>query len=386
MNILMYRWKAYNQHDLIKNLEKRGHSVYEITGELETFEEDYLFEKRLRKRFDENTIDLMLTINYFPLISDVCQEYGIKYLSWCCDSPISTMYNESVFNPVNIILTFDRLDQMTFEEMGANVEYLPLCADTDRIDEMLEQAEEKSLHKAEITFIGSMYNKNSYDQVYPHMTEYMKGYFDCAMKMQMNTYERYMLDDILDGDMLVQLEQKFSLKKSTRSFSDLSLIFSTTILSYKIAQLERKNILSALSARHAVDVYTDDDKVSFLKGTNHGTADYWREAPVIFHNSKINLNLTLRSIRSGIPLRVWDIMAAGGFCITNYQPELPLFFENGRDLVWFKTREELFEKIDYYLTHEEERVQIALSGRNKIKKYHTYAHRLDSISEIIPGL
>lgn len=384
MDILMYRWKAYNQYDLIKNLEQRGHCVDEIQGELESFEKDVLFEKRLKRRLDNHSYDLVLTVNYFPLISDVCQEYGIRYLSWCCDSPISAMYNQSIFNQVNTILTFDKIDQMTFEEMKAPVEYLPLCADVERIDAITGQVKAGSGN--DISFIGSMYNKNSYDEVYPHMTEYMKGYFDCAMKMQMNVYGKYLLDDVLDGDMLSELTKKFVLQKGEKSFSDLSLIFSTTILSYKIAQMERKNVLSALSTQHKVDVYTDDDTVKFLNGVNHGTADYWSEAPAIFKSSKINLNLTIRSIRSGIPLRVWDIMAAGGLCVTNYQAELPWYFKDGEDIVWFKSREELFEKTKYYLSHEQERERIALAGYDKIKKYHTYRHRLDSIAEIIPGL
>ena len=32
MRILFYRWKEYNQFDLIQNLEQRGHIVDEITG------------------------------------------------------------------------------------------------------------------------------------------------------------------------------------------------------------------------------------------------------------------------------------------------------------------------------------------------------------------
>lgn len=172
--------------------------------------------------------------------------------------------------------------------------------------------------------MGSMYNKNSYDEVYEHFTEYMKGYFDSALKLQTKVYGDYLLDDVLDGDMLAELEKCFRIEKSDRSFSDMSLMFSTTVLSYKIAQLERREVIGALSPHFDMDVYTDDES-GFVRARNRGLADYWKETPVIFNRSRINLNLTLRSIRSGIPLRVWDIMAAGGFCISNRQAEMPLF-------------------------------------------------------------
>ena len=123
--------------------------------------------------------------------------------------------------------------------------------------------------------------------------------------------------------MLAELEKCFRIEKSDRSFSDMSLTFSTTVLSYKIAQLERREVIGALSPHFDMDVYTDDES-GFVRARNRGLADYGKETPVIFNRSRINLNLTLRSIRSGIPLRVWDIMAAGGFCISNRQAEMPL--------------------------------------------------------------
>lgn len=381
MKILMYRWKAYNQQDIVNILEARGHEVEIIRGEMASFEYDPGFESKIKSRLEMTHYDMVFSVNYFPIISDACEERGIPYVSWCCDSPISTMYNQSVFNSVNTIFTFDKVDQLFFEDMGANVIYLPLCGNPDRSDKTISECMEPEKYDADISFIGSMYNKNTYDEIYEHMPEYMKGYFDAALKMQMHVYGRYLLDDVLDGDMLTEISKHFVLAKTERSFSDLSLIFSTTVLSFKIAQLERQSVISELSAKYDVKVYTDESE-KFLRAKNCGFADYWREAPVVFNRSKINLNLTLRSIRSGIPLRVWDILSAGGFCITNYQPELQLFFVDGRDLVWFKSREEMEKKIKYYLEHEDERRAIARNGYELVKKYHDYTSRIDTMAEI----
>ena len=119
MRILMYRWKAYNQYDLIENLRERGHIVDEIKGELINYEEDDGFSKRFNARLDEVSYDMVITINYFPLISDICLERDILYVSWCCDCPIATMYHESVFNKVNKIFCFDKINYLTFADMGA---------------------------------------------------------------------------------------------------------------------------------------------------------------------------------------------------------------------------------------------------------------------------
>lgn len=384
MNILIYRWKSYTQFDMMETLALRGHVVDDIMGEMTNYEEDPDFERRFADRLDANHYDLVLTSNYFPLISDACEKRGIRYLAWCCDSPISTMYHESIFNKCNTVLQFDKLNQIEFEQMGAPVYYLPLAGAVDRLDRTMEACPDGYLH--DISFIGSMYNKTSYDEIYEHMTDYQKGYFDAVLKMQMNAYGIYLLDEALDAQTMADFSRNFNLASSDRSFASLRMTVATTALSFKIAQMERQTAIAKISEKFDMDVYTDDDSVNFVRAKNHGTVDYWSEAPVVFRRSKINLNLTLKSIQSGIPQRVWDIMAAGGFCLTNYQPELLLYFENGVDLVFFEDLNDLRNKIAYYLTHDEEREQIARNGYEKVKQLHQYNNRFDAMREWIPEI
>lgn len=386
MKILTYKWKAYNQQDIVNNLVKRGHSVDEIRGEMCNFETDTLFMSDFENKITSTKYDMVFTVNYFPMISDICQRFNIPYISWCCDCPLGTMYHESVFNPVNTIFTFDKLNQLEFEAMGANVHYLPLCADVDRVDKLIYEEIEPDKYCADISFVGSMYNKNSFDDICEKLPEYIRGYFEGIMKMQMNIYGDYLLDEMLDSHTLYELNKHFVLAKSDRSFSDLDMVFSSTVLGFKIAQMERKSMLAELSKANVIALYTDDNNVNMPGVENRGLADYWNVTPKIFNRSKINLNLTLRNIRTGIPLRIWDILAAGGFCITNYQPELEMYFENGKDLVYFDSKKDLAAKVKYYLEHEDERREIAISGYNKVKKTHTYQHRFDEMQQIIPWI
>ena len=386
MKILMYRWKAYNQQDIIDNLIKRGHEVSEIFGEMSNFDTDVIFYNKFVKKLESDNFDMVLTVNYFPLISMACQERNVPYVSWCCDCPLGTMYHETVYNPVNTIFTFDMLNAIEFKAMGANVHYLPLCAEIDRVDKLIAESEDLAEYDCDISFIGSMYNKNSYDEVYDHLPEYLQGYFDAVMKMQMNIYGEYLLDDMLDSKTVNELNRHFLLAKSDQSFSDLSLVFSTTVLGFKIAQMERKSLIAELSKYNEVDLYTDDENVCMPGVRNRGLADYWNKAPKIYNRSKINLNFTIRNIRSGLPLRIWDILGAGGFLITNYQPEIEMYFKNGEDLVFFTEKDDLREKVSYYLTHEEERKRIAMNGQRKVRKLHGYQQRFDEMKKIIQDI
>ena len=101
-----------------------------------------------------------------------------------------------------------------------------------------------------------------------------------------------------------------------------------------------------------------------------------RKVPKVFHLSKINLNMTIKSIQSGLPLRILDIMGCGGFLMTNYQAELTDYFEIGRDLEAYSSLEELVEKCAFYLEHDDIRQEIAHNGYEKIKQHHTYPHRI----------
>ena len=79
------------------------------------------------------------------------------------------------------------------------------------------------------------------------------------------------------------------------------------------------------------------------------------------------------------------MLGAGGFLLTNYQLELSDFFENGKDLVYYESREDMLRKADYYLEHESERREIARSGREKVIKHHSYEQRLMKLIETVRG-
>ena len=94
--------------------------------------------------------------------------------------------------------------------------------------------------------------------------------------------------------------------------------------------------------------------------------------PVIVHVSNINIDTTSKPIRTGLPLRIFDILSCGGFCISNYQAEIPELFVPGEEIVMYESLDELQELCAYYLDHESERRQIAEAGFEKLKKCYTY--------------
>lgn len=389
MRILMYRWKAYNYRDIEETFLLMGHTVDNLTQKMGNYDIDPEFETVLRKQMEQVSYDFVFTVNYFAVISNICQELGVKYVSWTCDNPLISMYHESVFHSCNYIFTFDKTNYLEFKEMGVeHIWYLPLAVDTNRMDAVIDgrinpSGTDKRVYAGDVAFVGSLYERNSYDKLKHTLPPYLQGYFDAVMEAQMNISGANIIEPMLTTDILEQLEQYFKLEKSEGSFSDIGLIFQTTVLGFKIAELERRRALIELSKRFRVNVYSNSDVSDLVRIRYMGSVDYWSEMPRVFRESKINLNFTIPNIKSGIPLRIWDVLGAKGFLLTNYQAEIPLYFTEGEDLVCFDGIEDLKEKTAYYLLHEKERRVIAENGYQKVKKYHTYLNRIEEILKIV---
>lgn len=384
MRILVYRWKAYNYMDIEQTFAAMGHIVDHIEQKLGNYDIEPEFEKILTKKIHEQDYDLVFTVNYFAVISNVCQREHIPYVSWTCDNPLISMYHESVFHDCNYIFTFDQTNYLEFKQMGVkHIWYLPLSVDAKRLDSLMNQADDLYQYQADVSFVGSLYERNSYDKIKSSLPEYLRGYFDATMEAQMNLSGANIIEPMLTTEILEELQKYFRLEKSEGSFSDLGLIFQTTVLGFKIAEIERRRALLELSKYFKVHVYSNSDTSDFLNIQYCGSVDYWSQMPKVFRASKINLNMTIPNIKSGIPLRVWDILGSGGFLLTNYQAEIPYYFEEGKDLVCFDGIEDMRDKVRYYLSHEEERVKIARSGYEKVKEHHTYVDRLSKILKIV---
>ena len=372
-----------------------------IEQELGSYDVSPEFERVIEEKIRGTHYDMVFTVNYFPLISNVCERTGVKYVSWTCDNPLISMYHESVFHDCNYIFTFDKTNYLEFRGMGVkHIWHLPLAVDTNRLDELFAQDTMDKMQLAEtdsgnaskhsvrdfaggISFVGNLYEKNSYDELETRFPEYLRGYFDAVMEAQLNISGGNIIEPMLTADILERVSEYFELKKSKDSFSDLGLVFATTVLGFKTASLQRQRALLALVAKFPVNLYTNTGGDTLFRVKNCGSVDYWSEMPKVFRYSKINLNFTIPNIKSGLPLRIFDVLGAGGFLLTNYQAELPDYFEIGKDLACFESEAELVEKCSYYLTHEEERQQIAKNGYEKVKNCCSYRKRLKFMLEKI---
>lgn len=391
MNILFYRYGSICEPDIIASFKHLGFNITEDTREVynkQLLPSDCI--KGLNELLKQDTYSFIFSINFFPSVSDVCNIWGIPYLCLIVDSPVLELFSTSLANPCNKVFLFDRQLYNDFHHINPDgIFHIPLATNVrdNYATATMASAADRARFSSDISFIGSLYSEKClYNQI--TLPEKMRGYVDGLIEAQLLVYGYNFIEECVTPELI---EAFCKVRPELINFPDsmkvdTKAVIAQHIISVKVAEQERLRYLKALSEHFNVDLYTGSDTYSMPLIHNRGFAKTNTEMPIIFHQSKINLNLTAKSIRSGLSLRIFDILGCEGFLITNYQAELPEHFNIGEDLEAYTSLDDLMGKCEYYLSHDKERREIAHNGFEKVKKYHTYDIRLTQMLEIAFGL
>lgn len=402
MRTLIYRYGSICEPDIIDTFKEYGFEIIELTPEMT----DKQFSQEAGIKLVSDTLlqtpcDFVFSINFYPFLAEVCNIMKLRYLCLIVDSPVLELYSSSVTHPWNRIFIFDK---MLFSEIAPRnpecVFYLPLAVNVQAKQDavktlqgmpasmMHEMRDTKNAastnYTAQISFVGSLYSEKCPYDHFHDASEFLDGYIGGLMEAQLQVYGYYFLEELLTEEIVEEF------KKHTDHFLTLPysskeldrVITSQYYIASRITSMERQRMLQALSEQFEVKLYTGSDTSMLPKVQNCGRVKTQTQMPLVFAQSKINLNMTAKSIRSGIPLRVWDILGCGGFCISNYQPEIAECFTIGEEIETYGSKEELLEKTAYYLSHEKRRQEIAQAGFEKVQKDHTFLVRLAQMMEM----
>ena len=90
--------------------------------------------------------------------------------------------------------------------------------------------------------------------------------------------------------------------------------------------------------------------------------------------SRIALNLHQEGTNNGFNIRFFEIPAANGFEICDWQPEMDNI-PAGKFIASFRSIDELVEKIQYYLSHEDAREAMRKGAHDAVLQYELYEIR-----------
>ena len=190
-------------------------------------------------------------------------------------------------------------------------------------------------YQSEITFIGSLYTekKHCLYEKFSTVPDYVKGYLDGLIQAQKNVQGYLFMQELLTEEIVKEMQKVYPTNPESECVLSPEAIYADYVLARQVTALERKECLERLGRVARTKLYTHEKTVQIGNVINCGPCDYYNQMPQIIRTSKINLNITLRSIKTGIPLRVLDIMGNGGFLVTNYQEEMMQYFEPDKEFV-----------------------------------------------------
>ncbi len=122
----------------------------------------------------------------------------------------------------------------------------------------------------------------------------------------------------------------------------------------------------------------------------HGVDMPWSYEDInrFYNQTKINITFATKesvpfSNRRIVNLRTFEVSMSGGFQLMQYSPCLEEYFEIDKEIICWKKKKDLFQKILYYLENPIERDKIAKNGYRRAIEDHTWSKRFEEISTFL---
>lgn len=161
------------------------------------------------------------------------------------------------------------------------------------------------------------------------------------------------------------------LSKIVKNFGEKLVIYSfEKHFLTSIDEMQRLNLLNP-------------EQLEIYRNCYRGFLETEKDMARVYAGSKINLNITMDQGVSSMNYRVLEVLASGGFLLTDYKEDTADYFEQEKDLVYYKNSFELIEKIYKYLEDDNSRNKILHNGNKKTLERHTFRQRAEEVLNII---
>lgn len=275
---------------------------------------------------------------------------GVLTLNFSCNNTHQFHLIEKISPHFDINLYSEKDANIKFEKIGANAIWFPMAANPKYY------FPQESSFKYDVTFIGAAYAKRAY-------------YINHLVQNGINI-------DCFGPNWLIN-QPHSQLKRIKKEWERIKWLFESTL---SLSSSKRLGFSSKIF---------DYDLLVSLRQINKGHFHYPVTDDVmmvIIHQSKINLgflevyaNGNNHITQQHLHLREFEIPMSGGLYMTNYSDELAEFYEIDKEVIAFRNEHELTDKINYYLTHEKEALNIRKAAFERAIKSHTYQDRYKTL-------
>lgn len=368
------------------SLGKMGHEVvlYEKSMEyVEEHEEEY---ESFGLFLQSEKPDVVISTIFFQIVAAYTHELGIKYAVYGMDSPHYAAWVPEYPRLDNVYLFhFDSREVERFRKCGyTNVTYLPLAAGVTWADTIHTSGTDRKKFGSAVSFVGGLYGDNPFDTCAGRLPQPVQEHIWNQLENSAFLWDgKERLQEGVSEELL-RICQTVTPELCNPGFTmGDDYYFRQWTLARKLSNIERTLLFEQVAGQYDFRLYTREKEVVPESIHRYPPVNAMTEQLKVFQSSGINLNVTLRSIESGVPLRVFDILSVGGFVLTDYRKDAEELFREDEEIVMFRTPEEMMDKLAFYTAHETERKRIAKNGHRRARAEYSYERILEEILQKI---
>jgi spore maturation protein CgeB len=320
--------------------------------------------------------DFVLSVNLSGmdeqgLLAEILADWELPHVTWFVDNPRTILMNRRCYgSPYAMALTWEQAYTPYLQEAGfAAVHHLPLAADSALFagNVCVEGCEAPA-------FLGNSmvdFAEREWEWLvqYPPLSEAVHDSFDRGIVTAEAFGEG--LHTLLPPELLA------SLNPDQQRHAELYFFIEAT----------RRKRFALMEALLPLGLRVHGDA-----GWSRLTAEalpgipYEQAAGAFYRSRSINVNSTSVQMPNAVNQRVFDVPAAGGFLLTDTQPDLEQLFDASNELATYSDPAECAELVQRYLRDAAERLRIARAAQRRVLAEHTYKNRLRTIESLAKEL
>ncbi len=365
--------------DLADGLRAGGFSVFTLETERLSIEElDYTVEQ-LRP-------DLVMAVNYTEGLAEFCARHELQLCCWEIDPTMVRLQTLSGSGATTRVFTYRRAHVQDFLQAGfSHAEFLPLATNPTRRRPATLSKSETTTYGVPIAFVGA----SLVDRVPRLREDFAMAYAgfhargaDAAATRALYEQGLALLDQLLaeqrrDFSRYVVPAQLAAREPGLWAAGKQPGALDLEQVVGELAAGEKRQAYVELLAPLGVHVWGDQGwQREGAQARYRGTAGHFVELNKIYTAAQVNLDIGRLYQMDIVTMRVFDVLACGGFLLAERAEALLEFFTPGEHLDVYATPEELLDKAAFYVANPAAAAHIAQAGRALVRESHSIVQRL----------
>ncbi len=320
---------------------------------------------------------VVVGINHTYGLAEACAKLGVPLVEWEIDPSTDTLAPTHVTGAT--VWTWRRDNVPAYRKAGFQAHYLPLATNPVRRAPVELTAEDRATYGVPVAYVGSSMVGRGRELLAEFVRTFGKIFGDADAGLDI---ARQLLDVQAkrvwdEGYILPRLLRRLAPDLDARFAAAGSRHRPDALLGELAAARYRLEVLAAV-ANQGLHVWGDPgwDALAPAGATIRGWAGHYHELTRIYSAAHVHVDVGRLYQLDIVPMRIFDVIAAGGFVLAQHSDALADVLVPGVEVETWRTREELRQKVAFYLSDPDARARIVHAGRARVLAEHTIRRRV----------